>query len=95
MLTNHAPNSFLATKMVKVADFMLFDVTYLNGFEIGVCVDIAGRRLSIRATETDTNEGVLSFYHFFGLVVLFIPHYFCVSHRKFVLFFPQLVGCLI
>ena len=65
-----------------------------SGFEIlGVFMDIAGRRLSIRATETDTNEGVLVF--FFGLVVLFIPHYFCVSHRKFVLFFPQLVGCLI
>ena len=62
------------------------------GVEIlGVFMDIAGRRLSIRATETDTNEGVLVF--FFGLVVLLISHYFCVSHRIF--FLPQLVGCLI
>lgn len=49
-----------------------------SGFEIlGVFMDIAGRRLSIRATETDTNEGVLVFFFWFGGAAHF-PLFLCL-----------------
>jgi hypothetical protein len=41
-----------------------------NGI-FGVCVDIAERRLTIRAAETDTNEGFFCWVLWFHIVVHF------------------------
>jgi len=77
----------------KLQFLCYFYVASCNGFEnFGVCVDIAGRRLSIRATDTDTNEGVSGFYSFMVLFISF-PINFVFLTECFG-FLSQLVGCL-
>lgn len=80
-------HSFLATNVVKVKVFMFFCYVTFYVFSenkiIGVCVDIAERRFTIRAAETDANEGFFSWGFILWFHIVFIFHlnffFWCLS----------------